>query len=318
MAFDLDSLHREFNRLAEETWKKVEYTGWGPTSFSETSLTDHNLYVLATTFPDLNVRQFTQNQEATVGADWEWWVGSDSEGWVCLRVQAKRARGASYPELAHPGAANTFQYDVLIAGCNPLLSEFPLHVFYNGWSEGTFAPGTYWAEPASWLACPGGRRADKCVHAIPRHYGCAVASSIKVKRAHERGARLDRRITTHLANALPWSYLWGLYKPLAITGASHEVRPLSPGKGWLQRLEQTLRQLFTISSDDEPSEDEIAFSSALRPDSHRRLHERLPYHAELVRSGPRGQLPVQDAAAPAPYIIVTDFTRSSEDRTDWL
>lgn len=304
MPLDYHHLRFAFDQLAHETWDKLERTATSPTRFGEVSITEHNLYALDRLFPELNVQHFNATEEAEVGADWEWWIGADGEGWICLRIQAKRAYGRTYPELKHPGGkSHVFQYDALIAGCDPFQSEFPLHVFYNGWPAGTFRAGTRWAHPGIFRACPTGRGADECAHAMVEEYGCALASSIHVKATHERGARRNRRVAVHISNALPWSYLWhrtGMADPWAEPGAKVKAGDALFG------VEEALGRLFAIHGDD-ATEDEVRFATSLEPDSRRKRQERLPAYAELVRRGSGDQVSPNDVVARAPFTIVADL-----------
>ncbi len=274
--------------------------------------------------PDLNVHHFTQNEESKFGADWEWWVGSDRQGWACLRIQAKRVRGHSYPELAHAGGEDKFQYDVLIDGCDPFKSEFPLHVFYNGWPKNEFLPGSYWADPAIWSACPNFVPPERCHHAEPRDYGCAIVSSLAVKATHESqtpaNGALNRRVTAHLSNALPWSYLWGVPNP-----RPSAARPRSSGRGndWHKILTKALRSIYSQALRQEQvrrnesrpnlTEAELLLLNALAPDSGRRLQPQLPSWAQAVRLKSRQPGRLLDLPrAPARLVVVADFTPAEE------
>jgi len=149
MAIAIKRLIRDMDQLALATWNKIELSDRAGLRFGEESITDHNLLTLALGHPDLIVHRYSQNREHKVGADWEWWIGSDPTGWLCLRIQAKKVKGTVYPELAYPGDADEeYQYDTLIRSCNPRRGEHPLHVFYNGWAKGKFHRNTYWATPA--------------------------------------------------------------------------------------------------------------------------------------------------------------------------
>ena len=106
------------DRLSRETWRRVMVGDASGIKFREDSITDQNLFELMESHPQLAVRRFTQNREKKVGADWEWWIGSDRLGWFRLRIQAKRVHEASYKELDHPGAEDgDYQYQTLIQGC---------------------------------------------------------------------------------------------------------------------------------------------------------------------------------------------------------
>lgn len=102
--------------------------------------------------------QFSSKEESRLGADWEWWIGSNTIGWACARIQAKRAypgtatgvrapRGPEYRKLAHEVGTES-QMKLLIDGCQRGLRPDrpkrpdtnlrdgvirPYYAFYNGW-----------------------------------------------------------------------------------------------------------------------------------------------------------------------------------------
>jgi hypothetical protein len=206
---NVGKLRRDMNRLAVETWRKIEIGDRQGIRFGEDSLTDHNLWTLAQDHPGLNVYRFSQRQEKNTGADWEWWIGADRTGWICLRIQAKRNYAMSYPRLDHPGNNDDdFQYDALINSCSRD-GQYPLHVLYNGWHRHAFGTDNGWPEAADWLACAGNLRPPNCRHAHPMHYGCAVVSSFAIRAIHGRGGKDRRLVASHVSNAKPWSYLFG-------------------------------------------------------------------------------------------------------------
>lgn len=99
--------------------------------------------------------QFTRHDESRVGADWEWWVGSNHFTWRAIRVQAKIAspQGAAgnphYAMLDHrvvvqetPVRVTELQHDILLreaaAGHNAKgdpagLPVAPYYCFFHGW-----------------------------------------------------------------------------------------------------------------------------------------------------------------------------------------
>ncbi|WP_406446839.1 hypothetical protein OHB14_50045 [Streptomyces sp. NBC_01613] len=106
---------------AIDTWKRIEFGRLPGRRFDEASVTDNLLSTLQNQVPGLLTYQSNQVQERDSGADWEWWIGDDQAGWVCLRIQAKRVyEDNTYRMLKHPGAGeDAFQYDTLIKGCDP-------------------------------------------------------------------------------------------------------------------------------------------------------------------------------------------------------
>jgi hypothetical protein len=310
---EVRALKQRMDRLAVQTWRKIEVGGKLNLSFAETSITDHNLFVLANRHPWLRVHKFTQSRESTVGADWEWFIGAQQTGWLCLRIQAKRVYDGRYRELTHPGhGEDSYQYDTLIAGCTR--GEIPLHVFYNGWDADAFATGSRWPGSSIWRACPRGNPPDHCSHAKPRDYGCAVASSYAVKQVHENRHRgTNRRIQDHLSNAVPWSYLLG-YPPadrVRVVGAPARAARLSPARrvakleAWMGRVQATLHILAQPELSPEP----WAHLSDVMPDLDAR-RERLPDYAEAVRTGEALDTPglTGEHLPAAPLTLVLDAT----------
>lgn len=120
----------------------------------ETSITDWVLMLLEG-HQVIEYYQFNQHEEPMLGADWEWWIGSDSFGWRCARIQAKRvypaAAGPTYEQLDHEiGEHGDRQLDVLIRSCEQGLDPTgtrkaelqgiirPYYAFYNGWPRSAF------------------------------------------------------------------------------------------------------------------------------------------------------------------------------------
>lgn len=194
------------DRLASETWRKVEFGDQSGIKFREDSLTEHNLLQLRMVHPQLKVRRFNQSQEKTVGADWEWWVGSPTERWYCLRIQAKRAHGSAYKYLDHPGVKlGSYQYETLIDSCKRTSGMYPFHVFYNGldWRrEGSsglakidaMMGSPYWPTQAS-----------RQNHEL---FGCSALSSHAVHALHNPGGRDRSLVNRYLKVSMPWSQLF--------------------------------------------------------------------------------------------------------------
>lgn len=282
------------NDLAEETWSKISTGGPRGLNFGEDSLTDHNLWILDRQHPGLNVHHYNQSEERYSGADWEWWIGSDARGWICLRIQAKRIYKKSYPQLDHPGEGDSdYQYDTLIDSCDLSHGQYPLHVFYNGWAKDHFGDQTGWAKPANWLACPRSAQPGDCIHADVEHYGCAVSSSFSVKRIHDKRDGNRRLVTQHISWSVPWSYLFG-NEPLASEYARRYEKfelyhdggeyddEIEATRHWLDWVQRSL-DLMTLRAFEGDSPD---WANALRriPFSQRRF-ARLPGYANVVRLG---------------------------------
>ncbi|MFH9735529.1 DUF6615 family protein [Streptomyces sp. NPDC017260] len=239
----LQALCTAMDQVALDTWRRLEDSRLPGRRFDETSVTDNNLDALRTQVPGLLIWQSSQSHERETGADWEWWIGDDDAGWLCVRMQAKRAyESGTYDQLRHGGdAGDRFQYDTLIRGCDPAQGRYPFHVFYNGWPKGQFHPGTHWAVPAYWNACPNMLGHDECGHAEPRHYGCAIASSHYVKQLCESKGRSKYSVVDHLSQAVPWSYAFGF--PPFNPNREERWDPRIDRGDWLDRVHGTLEVL---------------------------------------------------------------------------
>ncbi|OLT46406.1 hypothetical protein BJF87_22590 [Gordonia sp. CNJ-863] len=125
---------------------------------SETTITDTFLESLDAIGVIEYYKFDAHDEEPRLGADWEWWIGSDADGWRCARIQAKRAKHyapatsdvtPAYSELKHK-VNGQLQIDVLISSCDKglkpdgttdrHLSEVikPYYAFYNGWPASVY------------------------------------------------------------------------------------------------------------------------------------------------------------------------------------
>jgi len=117
------------NWLATRTWQDYADSSKYRLSLDEETTTDRNLLELRRSFPDLHVHKYTRQREHIVGADWEWWIGSDSEGWLCLRIQAKRV-------FATCAALSTYRVASLHSVGDATRSSVPRYLEHSmPWSE---------------------------------------------------------------------------------------------------------------------------------------------------------------------------------------
>jgi hypothetical protein len=290
------------NALASGTWSKIELGDLRGIDFSETSLTDHNLWKLDLLHPGLNVVKVPPTMERAIGADWEWWIGSDQENWICLRIQAKRVHGRSYTGISYPGnGEDDYQYDQLIGSCDVFSGYYPLHVLYNGWPMGHFKAGTGWAEPAAWQACPNSKPPAECRHAHWIHYGCAVASSYSIKAVHESGVRRVRSAARHLSYALPWSYILGA--PRISGEATYDTT--------LNQIQEAVDSVFRFRPSNEVP-NMLRSAELLRiPAKDRRLRV-LPDYVEVIRQRRNRAQQIELVDTPAATTIVMDL--GADDR----
>ena len=146
---NLDICHTFCNR-AIETWNLMYSGEIAGISISETTLTELNLLEIKRRHPTkVYIKKFSQQDEGKItGADWEWWIGSNSQ-WLGIRVQAKRLKAdnaLSYSSFGHSNKHGN-QVDMLIENAH-IKRLYPMYCFYNSgyiksfpsrWNCGTFA-----------------------------------------------------------------------------------------------------------------------------------------------------------------------------------
>lgn len=100
----------------------------------EESLTDWLLYEISSRTNRFYYKAFTRNEEATNGADWEWWVLTNgSNGFNAYRflVQAKKLKSNqdNYPLISY-GNRNGLQIDLLIDSAKQR-NAMPVYMYYS-------------------------------------------------------------------------------------------------------------------------------------------------------------------------------------------
>lgn len=105
-------------------------------SVKEESLTDWLLYRVSQLTPCVQYLTFTRNEEASIGADWEWWIITKDccEKRKCayrFLVQAKKLHPMkdNYPSLAYCNR-NGLQIDLLYEAAKQR-SAMPLYILYS-------------------------------------------------------------------------------------------------------------------------------------------------------------------------------------------
>ncbi len=203
------ALVAQMNELASYTCDRIVFSTDRGFAFREDSITEHNLFELARERPALLVKRFNGTDESANGADWEWWVGGADQGWVCLRIQAKKLSGDGvYREISYR-TANRLQYELLMESCAddsrayraPIL---PFYCFYNGWGKAAVE----WPQGVPNLICPKGAVPPRCVHAQLRDYGCAIAPASATASVHRGRSGSQTTLGGHLATSRPWSSLF--------------------------------------------------------------------------------------------------------------
>jgi hypothetical protein len=92
--------------LARNTWHRIVDGHRLRIRQGETTITDYLLLEIErANSPRIKSIKTSIRKEANQGTDWEWWVGSSSEGWIQYAIQAKRVRECSTALLSlqrHP------------------------------------------------------------------------------------------------------------------------------------------------------------------------------------------------------------------------
>lgn len=74
-------------------------------SVGEETITDNNLFAIQSLHPDkVAIVKFGKAKESQIGADWEWYLGNLSDGWIKMRIQAKKIipKQLAYKGVDHP------------------------------------------------------------------------------------------------------------------------------------------------------------------------------------------------------------------------
>ncbi len=205
-------IHEAMNATARAAWSAVADGDDLGLRLREDTVTEGALLHLARQFPVLVLQKFNQTEEKSSGGDWQWFVGSRSQGWIAFRLQAKRIDALRYRQLDHEGQfPGEKQYDTLIRDSSAAhVPTFPFHVFFNGWSNG-------WPKGIAWNACPRGKTYSSCVHHEMSDMGCSLLPAAVVRDLHRSSGKKRLHVATYLPSSVPWSWLFG--PPRRRTGA---------------------------------------------------------------------------------------------------
>jgi hypothetical protein len=247
----------------------------------EDGLTDENLFRLRINHPYLNVKKFTARAEALNGADWEWWIGSRSSGWLGLRVQAKKMLAMRYDELGYRSRSQTrIQCQVLVeetAHDARGRALYPLYVFYNGWDEAAGWPaGVAWtlgcSKPANCKAVP-----DVSI------FGCGLADARQVLAVLQSNSDPLAASST-LPLQRPWSWL---FKDLLVAPDPSDV--------------DTIQSTITAALGLNPN---LAGQGR---------YEVLPEYAEAVaQNWPEDDVAAAFPDVPVSYVVTTDLAQTRQ------
>lgn len=263
------------DELAAMTWHRIAEGPACGFPFREESITDHNLFDLRARVPEIEAYKFSNREESSNGADFEWWIGSEGSGWIGVRFQAKKLDDRAYPRLGHRVEnSGRRQYDLLLDQASHD-GVWAFYCFYNGWNGS-------WPEEVPNATCPNGRTpapcgtnpSGACAHASLEDFGCAVSPAAVVAWLHGDGQRRGgSQLEAHLGFSRPWSHFFGDRRYQAPESSAWDPRAIS----------QRLREWVTSSAADA----EIAFD----PDRPRGapasggVHQSLPWWLQARRDG---------------------------------
>lgn len=243
-----------FRLLAVKTWTDLE-DAQAPTAMSigEESVTDFLLLDLKRALPtEVKIRKFTKPQEATTGADWEWWFLGATHGFG-MRVQAKILNPFSlrYEHLWRKvRASNTLQINLLLNDAKNA-NLYALYCFYNYWKT-TATPSPLWY-----------------CGSFPfnlRNYGCTIADANSIKKSFHQNHKDHLNDISTLS--LPWECLVcckGLHAAslpegarevaLLVSGMTRNKQRQIPDLVLADQLPQYVRVLANASENERPELD---------------------------------------------------------------
>lgn len=97
-------LTAKFEQLSKDIWAKISAAHHYNLQYGEETITDSMLLEIFTQkFSNIKIIQTPKKKEAIQGTDWEWYVGSNSFGWIKFIIQAKKLHPISnnYKKLDH-------------------------------------------------------------------------------------------------------------------------------------------------------------------------------------------------------------------------
>lgn len=182
------SLCDTFQRLAFQTWDKIEASRTVNFQLKEETFTDINMLELKIKHPNQVISHvFTKKEEGINGADWEWWLKGFSGKWIGFRVQAKilNIYSNKFEELNYKTRNNKrYQCDKLIENAaNSKVPTIPLYCFYL--------------------------QIENCQHGNPNlcisaKYGCSLALALNVQSLRISERKRHKNIWDYI---FPWHFL---------------------------------------------------------------------------------------------------------------
>jgi len=197
-------------RLAEETWERLNLSYKLSCPLSEQTLTDINVLEVVRCRPSgLRVYKARGNDEPKKGFDWEWYIGTNGTGWWRYSVQAKKLDVSynRYVRFRH-AVGSRFQIDIL-ADFARTNRTIPLYCFYN--AVPPKVEHQYWHCNLPFKA---------------RQLGCSVAPLPVARQLHQRGFRRSFEAAHQDPRVLPWRCVVAC--PLICTPFQPGHHPLAP------------------------------------------------------------------------------------------
>lgn len=194
-------------------------------SMREESITEHLLVDMATRSEGaIRVVSLTPRQESKDGADWDWLIGSPSQGWQRFTVQAKkldmRRSPPTYEQIYYPHSAKpdsgTLAGDQLGKLCATARRSGaqPIYCLYN-WGPG--------------LALD-----TMCTIPVDEAYGCTIAPVDVIAKYHGPKTTPTFSDIHHNNHVHPW-HCWLAFRARACTDglvAANAPGPQSMPEGW--------------------------------------------------------------------------------------
>ena len=139
----------KFEQLSKEIWSKITAANHYSLQYGEETITGSMLLEIVTQkFHNIKIIQTPKKKEATQGTDWEWYVGSDTFGWIRFIIQAKKLHPVSnnYEKLDHTITTKegSVRQQDLLRNYAALTGAIPLYNFYNNFPT---ANGKHWHCP---------------------------------------------------------------------------------------------------------------------------------------------------------------------------
>jgi hypothetical protein len=226
--------------------------GIGP---GEETLTDINLIRLHEGIRGFHVQKFTKSDESKNGADWEWWIGSEEERWLQLRIQAKRVShtGIDYDQIGHlvnvrdgngDVTSRIRQFDRLIYE-SKASGAIPFHVFFNGWERDRFMHSRRYFDSMAMTR----RAANRPFYPLDAwdsgNWGCTICPTESVKTLFEDPTiselssyipdslrSTNKYVPYYLGSSSPWSHIFGAQRgrdPVTVRDVAENIYTLLSG-----------------------------------------------------------------------------------------